>query len=261
MSDAFVHPTAVVDPTVRIGQGCVIGPFAVIEAGAILGDGCRIGPHVCVTGGVTLGSDVQVAHGAVLGGNPQISGFLRKNLGCCVLGDGARVGEFATVHCGSHPDSVTEVGEGTFLMAYAHVGHDCKVGTGAILANAVQLGGHVEIGDGAFLGGASVIHQFCRIGELAFVAGGIPVDRDVLPWSRVIGNPAAWARLNLVGLRRAGWSSEEIRRAGVLLRPVVRKERRMDEVIFELQGMDGQLALRLTAFLSGGMRGVIRARH
>lgn len=261
MLDALVHPTAVVDPAVRIGQGCVIGPFAVIEAGAILRDGCHIGPHVCITGGVILGGDVQVAHGAVLGGNPQISGFLEKERGHCRIGAGVRIGEFVTVHCGSHPDSVTDVGQGAFLMAYAHVGHDSKVGAGAILANAVQLGGHVHVGDGAFLGGACVIHQFCRIGEMAFVAGGIPVDQDVLPWSRVIGNPATWARLNLVGLRRAGWSSEEILRVGALVRPVVRKERRLDEVISGLQTMDDPLALRLSAFLSASARGIIRARH
>jgi len=192
---------------------------------------------------------------------PQISGFLDKDLGRCRIDAGVRIGEFVTVHSGSRANSVTKVGEGAFLMAYAHVGHDCKVGVGAVLANAVQLGGHVHVGDGAFLGGASVIHQFCRIGELAFVAGGIPVDRDVLPWSRVIGNPASWARLNLVGLRRAGWTSEELGHAGSLLRPVVRKERRLDEVIAELQATDDRLALRLAEFLSGSARGIIRARH
>lgn len=261
MLETLVHPAAVVDPAARIGQGCVVGPFALIEAGAVLGEGCRIAAHACVGGGVALGDEVKVAHGAVLGGMPQIGGFNETDLGSCIIGAGARIGEFVTVHSGSHPDSVTDVGVGAFLMAYAHVGHDCKVGSGAILANAVQLGGHVQVGDGAFLGGGSVIHQFCRIGELAFVAGGIPVDRDVLPWSRVIGNPASWARLNLVGLRRAGWTREELGHAGSLLRPVVRKDRRLDEVIGELQAMGDQLALRLAGFLSSSVRGIIRARH
>ncbi|MEN9354317.1 MAG: acyl-(acyl-carrier-protein)-UDP-N-acetylglucosamine O-acyltransferase [Fibrobacterota bacterium] len=260
MNESLVHRTAVVDATAKIGERVKVGPFAIIEPGAEIGADCCIGPHACIASSARLGIEVSVGNGAVLGGMPQIKGFDGSMLGICRIGDGARIGEFVTVHSGSSPQGCTRVGAGAFLMAYSHVGHDCDVGADAVLANAVQLGGHVKVGSGAFLGGAAVIHQHCQVGELAFVAGGIPIDRDVLPWSRVIGNPATWARMNLVGLRRAGWSAREIGQAGRLLRDVVRK----GGVIGATQDEDESFASKqrmLLEFLQGSSRGVIRARR
>lgn len=260
MSSSLVHPTALVDPQARVGEDVEIGPFALVEAGVEIGDGCRIGSHACLASGSVLGPGCRILQGAAVGGLPQILGFADGRKGACVLGAEVTVGEFATLHAGSGPDAATRIGDRCFLMAYAHVGHDCVLASDAVLANTVQLGGHVSVGQGAFLGGACVIHQHCRVGELAFVAGGIPVDRDVLPWSRVIGNPAAWARMNLVGLRRAGWTPEEIAQAGSWLRPLAGRGRADGELLRRLSESDSDRARALASFVLASARGLVRAR-
>lgn len=260
MSPSLVHPSALVDPQARVGEGVEIGPFTCVEAGAVIGDACRLGSHVRIASGTVLGRGCRVLQGAAIGGLPQILGFQDLDRGICELGEAVTVGEFATIHAGSSPDSATRIGARCFLMAYSHVGHDCALGEDVVMANAVQLGGHVTVGRGAFLGGSCVIHQFCQVGELAFVAGGIPVDRDVLPWSRVIGNPAAWARMNLVGLRRAGWSSEEIAEAGRWLRPFAGRGRVEEAYVRTLACSESLRARELATFVLASKRGMVRAR-
>lgn len=260
MSSSLVHPLALVDPQARVGEGVEIGPFTCVEAGVVIGDDCCLGSHVRIASGAVLGRGCRVLQGAAIAGLPQILGFQDQDKGACLLGDRVTVGEFVTIHAGSSPDSVTRIGARSFLMAYAHVGHDCTLGEDVVLANAVQLGGHVVVGRGAFLGGSCVIHQLCQVGALAFVAGGIPVDRDVLPWSRVIGNPAAWARMNLVGLRRAGWSSEEIAEAGRWLRPFAGRGSVEEGHLCALTSSESSRARELASFVMASKRGVVRAR-
>ena len=255
-----IHPSAIVDPSAKLGGRVTIGPYAIIAAGAVLGDDCVIEPFAKVGTNVHLGKAVRVGQGAALGGWPQITGFLPENAGKCRIGDRCRIGEFVTVHVASERERETTVGADVFLMAYSHVAHDCRVGEHVILANAVQLGGFVEVERGAFLGGACAIHQGCLVGEYAFVAGEIPIDRDVPPWSRVLGLPAAWARLNLVGLRRAGWSREEILEAGRLLAIVLRQEHTLPQAVDCIRLRPGELARRLTDFLQRSRRGLVRPR-
>jgi UDP-N-acetylglucosamine acyltransferase len=260
MEDALVHPLAIVDSTAAIGRGSVVEAFAIVGPGVRIGSGCRIVSHARLHSGVRIGDGVMIGHGAVIGGMPQVRDFHEPSRGKCVVLDEVRIGEYVTIHAASSPDAETTIGARSFLMAYAHVGHDCVLEEGVTLANAVQLGGHVSVGRHAFLGGAALIHQFCRVGELAFVAGGIPVDRDVLPWSRVIGLPAGWARMNLVGLRRAGWTSERIARAGRWLRPIVRKGGSLEVHRGALLETGDADAMVLDRFLGSSHRGIIRAR-
>lgn len=255
-----IHPNAIVASSAKLGGGVAIGPYAIIDAGAVLGDDCVIEPFAKVGANVHLGKAVRVGQGAALGGWPQITGFAPENLGGCRIGNHCRIGEYVTVHAASDRQRETVVEDEAFLMAYSHVAHDCHVGAHAILANAVQLGGFVEIERGAFLGGACAIHQGCLVGEYAFVAGEIPIDRDVPPWSRVLGLPTAWARLNLVGLRRAGWSREEILEAGQLLSIVLRQERTLAQAIDRIRARPGELARRLADFLQRSRRGLVRPR-
>jgi UDP-N-acetylglucosamine acyltransferase len=256
-----IHPSAIVDPSAKLGGRISVGPYAIVAAGVVLGEDCMIEPFAKVGPNVHVGTAVHIGQGAALGGWPQITGFAPEHLGGCRIGDRCRIGEYATVHAASDPQRETVVEGEAFLMAYSHVAHDCRVGERAILANAVQLGGFVDVGRGAFLGGACAIHQGCLVGEYAFVAGEIPIDRDVPPWSRVLGLPAAWARLNLVGLRRAGWSREEILEAGRLLSIVLRQECTLTQAADRIRARPGELARRLTDFLRRSRRGLVRPRN
>lgn len=201
MSD--IHDTAVVDPGARLGAGVRIGPYAVIGDDVEIGSGTTIGPHAVIHPHVRLGSDNAVHAHAVLGDLPQDVAFGGEPTRL-EIGDRNRIRENVTVHRASQPDRVTRIGCDCFLMAGAHVAHDCRVGDRVILTNNVLLAGVVEVGDGANLGGAAVVHQFCRIGALAMVGGFAGVGQDVLPYAMVHGIPACHFRLNTIGLRRAG---------------------------------------------------------
>lgn len=217
----MVHPTAVVHPDARLGANVRVGPYVVIEGPAEVGDGCVLEAHASLVGRVRLGKNNRVGHGAVLGGWPQDLAFdpaVTTDSGVEV-GDGNTFREHVTVHRGSAPGSVTRVGDGCFLMASAHVGHNARVGDGAILANGVLLGGHVEVGPRAFLGGGSVFHQFVRVGRGVIVQGLSAFSKDVPPWTLAAERNTV-AGLNVVGLRRAAVAPAaraELRRAFALL--------------------------------------------
>ena len=204
-----IHPTALVETGAELGEGVSIGPYSVIHAGARIGDECRIGSHVTIFGQTSLGRAGRVHAGAVLGDTPQDLAFedrdSRLSIGeRCVLREGV------TAHRGTGEGTTTTIGDDCYLMNHAHVGHNSRVGNQSILASQVLLAGHVEIGDGVVFGGAVMVHQFCRVGRLCMLGGGCGVNKDVPPFtmtrsmalSEVVG-------LNVVGLRRAGFSAED----------------------------------------------------
>lgn len=204
-----IHPTAIVSPSARLGDGVQIGPFCVVEGDAQLGDGVVLAAHVCVLAGTTVGAETRVDPFAVLGGAPQHRGD--DGAGATArIGARCRVREHATVHRGTG-GGATVVGDDCLLMVGAHVGHDAQVGDGVVLANGAMLGGHTVLGAGVWIGGAAAVHQLARVGEHAFVGGGAIVRRSVLPWALAEGHPAEVVGPNLVGLRRAGWSRDRIR--------------------------------------------------
>jgi UDP-N-acetylglucosamine acyltransferase len=205
-----IHPTALVAPGARLGAGVVVAPFAVVEAGVHIGDGCRIGPHAVVHTGVSMGARNEIHAHAVIGGSPQDVSF-RKADTELVIGDDNVLREGVTVHRASRRDAPTRIGSHCFVMAYAHVAHDCQVGDRVVLTNNVCVGGHVEIGDLAMLGGAVGVHQFVRIGAQAMVAAHTLITKDVLPYALAGGEPVRHYRLNTVGLRRRGISGERYR--------------------------------------------------
>jgi UDP-N-acetylglucosamine acyltransferase len=198
-----IHPTALVDADARLDEGVTIGPYAVVEGHVVIGRGTEVRAHAVVKRFTTLGQGNVVHEGAVLGGEPQDMAFAGGE-SHLRIGDGNRIREGVTVHRSSKPGGVTSVGSGCFLMAYAHIAHDCVVDDGAILANNVALAGHVHIGAAAFLSGGVVVHQFCRIGRLAMVGGNAKVIQDCLPFVVTDGVPARARAVNVVGLRRAG---------------------------------------------------------
>jgi UDP-N-acetylglucosamine acyltransferase len=254
-----VHQTALVDPKARLDSGVVVGAYAIVEGDVEVGPDCRIGAHASLKNGMRLGPRVRVHEGAVLGGDPQ-------DLKC----DGARsyafvggdsvIREFATVHRSARPGGTTRVGERCFLMAYGHVAHDCEIGDDVVIASYAALAGHIRIGRRAFVSGGVVIHQFSRIGELAMIGGGSKVNLDVPPFFTVDGVPARAVGLNVVGLKRAGLSEEDVRALKRAYRLLYRSKLSSEEALGRIETIENAFTRKLVDFVRASERGVCRDR-
>ena len=205
----MIHPTALVDASVDISDDCVIGAFGVIERGVQLGRRVRIGEHAVIKSGTVLGDDVDVHSGVVLGDEPQIVGQGFDFESGVIIGDRTVLREGVTVHRASQPHQQTRVGEDCLLMAYSHVAHDAVVGNHCILANLALVAGCVTIEDYVFLSGGSMVHQFVHVGESAFVSGNAEITMHIPPFVTALGRNNV-SNLNLIGLQRRGFSSEEL---------------------------------------------------
>lgn len=205
-----IHPTALVDPAARIGADVQIGPFCTIGPDVTLGDRVRLISHVSVTGRTSIGADSQVYPFCSIGAPPQDIGW--KGLVTEVqIGERCIFREQVSIHAGSEKGGgVTRIGNDCFFMVTSHIAHDCQVGNKVVLANAVQVGGHAIVGDNVWMGALAGVHQFCRIGRHAFVGAMAAVIQDVIPYGNVNGNHAHLVGLNVVGLKRRGFSREQI---------------------------------------------------
>lgn len=198
-----VHATAVVDVGASLAPDVTVGPYAVVGSAVRVGGGTSIGAHAVLEGETTIGARCTIGVGAVVGAPPQDRKYGGEPTRVEV-GDQTVIREYVSIHRGTHHRGVTAVGRRCFLMAYAHVAHDCLLEDDVTLANAVQLAGHVTIEAGAVVGGLTPIHQFVRIGTLAFVGGGSRVPQDIPPFTRAAGNPVRLYGINTLGLTRAG---------------------------------------------------------
>lgn len=215
-----IHPTAVVHDGARLADGVEVGPYCVVGPKASLAHGVRLISHVVVEGATEIGADTVVHPFAVLGGPPQHLAHKGEETRL-VIGARNVLREHVTMHAGTVAGGgVTRVGDDSLYMVGAHVAHDCKVGDRVTFANNATLGGHTEVGDFVFMGGLSAVHQWTRIGRYAIVGGGGVLTKDVIPYGSVWGNHARLEGLNLVGLKRRGFSRQTIatlRRAFVAL--------------------------------------------
>ena len=206
---ASVHPTAIVHKGARLGAAVEIGPFCIVGAEASLGAGVRLLSHVVIDGATEVGDACVVHPFACLGGPPQHLAHQGEPTRL-VIGARNLIREHVTMHTGTAAGrGVTTVGSDGLFMVGAHVAHDCIVGDRVVLANNATLGGHVQVGDQVFMGGLSAVHQHSRIGRHAFVGGLAPVTKDVIPFA-LVGNDAGLEGINLVGLKRRGFSREVI---------------------------------------------------
>ncbi len=204
-----IHPTAVVDPSAEVGD-VQIGPFAVVGAGVTLHDGVVLAAHAVVLGTTTVGAGTRVHSFACLGGDPQDLKYAGEPTRL-EIGERNTFREYVTVHRGTEQGgSVTRIGDDCLFMAQAHVAHDCQLGNGIIFANSAAIAGHVTMGDHAVMGGLAGVHQHCRIGRRAMVAAGAMAALDVPPFSIAQGDRARLFGLNIVGLRRGGFSADTI---------------------------------------------------
>lgn len=203
------HSMRYIHPDAQIGSNVSIEPFTTIGRDVVIGDDCWIGPHVSVMDGSRIGRGCKIFPGAVVGAIPQDLKF-KGEYSLVELGDDVIVREYVTLNRGTQASHRTTIGQGSLLMAYVHVAHDCHIGQHCVLANGVTLAGHIEIEDFAILGGLTAVHQFVKIGAHAFIGGGSLVRKDVPPFVKAAREPLSYAGINSVGLRRRGFTPEEI---------------------------------------------------
>jgi UDP-N-acetylglucosamine acyltransferase len=208
MSGGKIHPTAIVDPTAKIAADVTIGPYAVIGAHAVIGSRSAIASHVVIEADVTIGTDNVVDHAAIIGTAPQDLSYSAERSTRVQIGNENVIREHCTIHRGSDDGSATKIGDKNFLMAAAHVGHNCEVGNNVIIANNCLLGGHVRVGDGAFLGGGCLFHQNINVGRLAITQGASAFGKDIPPFVIAAERNYVFG-LNVIGLRRAGFSAKD----------------------------------------------------
>ncbi len=204
-----VHPTAILEGNVTLGENVKIGPYSYITGDVVIGDGTEIEAYVRIDGRVRIGKNNRIHHSVSIGQPPQDIGYSGEETEV-IIGDNNVIREFVTIHRATGEGKKTIIGNGTFLMAYVHIAHNCAVGDGVIIANTAQLAGHVIVERRAFVSGVLGIHQWARVGEFAMVGGMTRLSRDAPPYFMTVGYDPVVVGLNLVGLRRAGFSKEEI---------------------------------------------------
>ena len=208
--DAVIHPTALVEEGARLGAGVRIGPFCTVGPHVDLGDGCELVSHVVLAGHTRVGARTRIFPFASIGNAPQDLRYKGEPT-TLAIGQDCIIREGVTMNTGTpNGTGKTIVGDRCFFLSQSHVAHDCRVGDNVILTNNVMLAGHCKIGDYAIIGGGAGIHQFVRVGPHAFIGGLSGVENDVIPYGMVLGNRAYLAGLNIIGLRRRGFSREEI---------------------------------------------------
>lgn len=197
-----------IDPQAELAGDVEVGPGTVIEAGAKISAGCKIGPHVVISGNTTIGRDCVLFPGAVVGLVPQDLKFHGEN-SRTIIGDRTVIREYASIHRGTEARGETVLGSDCLIMAYSHIAHDCYLGDHVIVSNTAQLAGHIDVGDWAIIGGVTAVQQFVRIGAHAYVGGMCRIVKDVPPYVLVADVPSYVIGINVEGLRRRGFSSED----------------------------------------------------
>jgi UDP-N-acetylglucosamine acyltransferase len=255
-----IHPTAIVDPSARLGAGVTVGPGAIIEAHVTIGDDCEIGPRAILTGHTTLGPRCRVYPSAVIGIEPQDLSYHGEPTEVHIGSDNV-LREFTTIHRGTpHGRGQTVIGDRNFLMANSHVAHDCLLGNDNILANAATLAGHAQVGDYTNIGGLSALHQFTRIGSYAFIGGCSAVSQDIPPYHLAAGNRAVVTGLNRVGLQRRGFTEELVKILTECFKLLYLRNNPLEEALRIIEERHGAVpeAQNLVGFIRGSRRGIVR---
>ena len=205
-----IHETSIVSSSAKIGENVSIGPYCKIDKEVTIADNVTILSHVSISGKTYIGDSTKIWPFAVIGSEPQDMKYDGEN-GSLEIGENNNIREHVTMHFGTKDGGMaTKIGDNNLFMVGAHIAHDCKVGSNCVFANNATLGGHVEVGDWAILGGLAAVHQWGRGGCHSFIGGLAAVTRDLLPYGMAIGNRANLEGINLVGMRRRGFTKEDI---------------------------------------------------
>jgi len=253
----MIHPTAIIHPQAKLDPSVCVGPYAVIDADVELGAGCVLGPHVYLTGVTKIGAGNKFHAGCVIGDAPQDLKY-RDEPTRVTIGDNNVFREHVNVHRATKPDGVTAIGSNNFLMANAHIAHNCVIGNHTIISNGVLIAGHAEIHDRAFLSGNSLVHQFCRVGTLAIMQGGSGISKDLPPFTVARGGNGIFG-LNVIGLRRAGFSPADRLELKKLYRVLFRSGKIFSAALTEARAtFFSPGAKTMLEFLTTAKRGVCR---
>ena len=207
----MIHPTAIVDNKSKISENVYIGPYCIIGPEVEIGSNSKLHSHISIKGSTKIGKNNEIFPFVSIGSSPQDLKY-RGEKNSISIGDNNKLREYVNINPGtSQGGTITKIGNNNLLMVYCHIAHDCNLGDNIVLANNVQVGGHVTIENNAIVGGSCAIHQFSRIGQLAMVGGMTGVLSDVIPFGLSIGNRNNLIGLNLIGLRRAKISNENIK--------------------------------------------------
>jgi len=255
-----IHPTASIAPDAELADGVEVGAYAVIGAGVVIGANTVVGPHAVVQGPTRIGADNRIFQFASVGSAPQDKKYAGEPTRL-EIGDRNLIRECVTLNRGTVQDlGVTAIGDDNLFMAYSHVAHDCRIGNKCVLANNATLGGHVQLGDWVIMGGLSAIHQFCKVGAHAFIANNAAVTRDVPPFVMAVGQPAAAHSVNAEGLKRRGFTPEQIRNIRNAFRVLYRSGLKLADAAAQLGVMaEEQPELRaIVEFLPRSTRSIVR---
>ena len=207
----MIHPSSIIDPNAKISKNVVIGPYCVIGPGVELGSNTKLHSHININGNTKIGKNNEIFPFVSIGTPPQDLKY-KGEKNSIIIGDNNKFREYVNINPGtSQGGTITKLGNNNLLMVYCHVAHDCNLGDNIVLANNVQVGGHVTIENNAIVGGSCAIHQFSRIGSLAMIGGMTGVLSDVIPYGLSLGNRNNLVGLNLIGLRRAKVSNDDIK--------------------------------------------------
>jgi len=251
----MIHPTAVIHPKARLDPTVHVGPYAVIDEGVELGPNCVVGPQVYLTGLTRAGAHNRFHAGCVIGDAPQDLKYKGEPTGLRI-GDHNIFREHATVHRSNKHGEETVIGSHNFVMAHSHVAHNCVLGNHAIIANGALLGGHVTVQDRAFISGNCLVHQFTRVGTLAMMQGGSAISKDLPPFTVALRDNEMCG-LNIVGLRRAGFSAEQRLELKQLYQTLFRSDRNLREALAGAQKhFRSEAAKTLLDFVAAAKRGV-----
>jgi UDP-N-acetylglucosamine acyltransferase len=252
-----IHPSATIHADAELAEDVSVGPYVVIGEHVRLGTGTVVRPHAVIEGWTSIGQHCDIGVGAVLGGPPQDLKY-RGQRSFLRIGDHTCIREYVTIHRSAEEDGVTTLGAHDFLMAYTHVAHDCQLGDHVIMVNYAGLSGYVVVEDRAFISGHNAVHQFVRIGYLAMVSGASRVVKDIPPFMIAEGNPTRIRGLNVVGMRRLGFSAQvrgELRRAYHLLyRAGFNTSQALDGI--RQAGLTSPEVQHLITFVEGAKRGI-----
>jgi UDP-N-acetylglucosamine acyltransferase len=251
-SPARVHPDAVIGPGVRIGEFCVI------ESDVAIGRDCVLEPYVYVKRWTTMGEHNTISAGTILGTDPLDKNFSGKR-SYLRIGTGNTIREHYTISRGTEPESVTEIGDGNYIMTSGHIAHNCKIGNNTVICSCALVAGYVEIEDQAFISGGVVVHQFSKIGKLAMIGGNTRVNKDVPPFFLYSGFNVEAKGVNLVGLKRAGFGEEQIAALKKAYRVLYRSGLKLEDALCQIETeIRMPESTHLVGFIRSSQRGICR---
>lgn len=255
----MIQPLAYVHPQAKVANHVIIDPFVTIEKNVEIEEGTWIGHHATIMEGARIGRNCRIFPGAVISAIPQDLKFNGEET-TVHIGDNTTIREFVTVNRGTRASYKTVIGNNCLLMAYVHVAHDCVIGNNVILANAATLAGHIEIHDYAIIGGLAAIHQFVKIGAHSMISGGGMARKDIPPYTKAAREPLSYVGVNSIGLRRRGFTTEQINHIQDIYRIIYLKNYNVSQAISIIEADVPATPERdeILAFIAGSTRGIMK---